>query len=59
MYQSQYQSDRMKDAAEDLKKILEELAPYEKKVMVEEISTAGSWRSADESQSEQLIAILT
>lgn len=44
----------MRDAAENLKKILEELAPYDKKVLIEEISTAGTWRTADESQSDLL-----
>jgi hypothetical protein len=40
-------AERLKDAADNLRKILEEIARYEHKPKVEEISTAGTWRSAE------------
>jgi hypothetical protein len=46
-------SKRMSDAAENLKRMLDEIAPYEKKkATFEEPSTAGTWRATEESQNE-------
>lgn len=43
--------ERMRTAAENLKRILEELRPFESKTKVEDLSTAGTWRSWQESAS--------
>jgi hypothetical protein len=40
--------ERMQTAAANLKRILNELAGYQQKPRVEEISTAGTWRSSDD-----------
>jgi hypothetical protein len=40
------QRERMKHASENLKRILEELAPYEKRVTIKELSTAGTWQAS-------------
>lgn len=40
------QGERMRSAAENLKKIMEELAPYEKRQNIKEISTAGTWQAS-------------
>jgi hypothetical protein len=37
----------MRTAADNLKRIMEELAPYTPKAMLEEFSTAGTWRASD------------
>jgi len=42
-------SDRMETAAENLKRILKELRAFEHKPRVEEESTAGTWRSSENS----------
>lgn len=42
------QAERMRSAAENLKRILEELAPYEKHPCVKEISTAGTWQASQD-----------
>lgn len=42
------QNERMRSAAENLKRILEELAPYDKKMDIKEISTAGTWQASGE-----------
>jgi hypothetical protein len=39
---------RMDVAAENLKRIMRELAPYERKTVVEELSTAGTWRASED-----------
>jgi hypothetical protein len=40
-------AEKMREAAENLRKILREIAPYERKPKSEEISTAGTWRSSE------------
>jgi hypothetical protein len=39
--------DRLRAAAENLRRILDEIAPYERKLKVEEISTTGTWRTSE------------
>ena len=41
--------ERMETATENLKRILQDLRPIEHKPKVEEISTAGTWRSWQDS----------
>jgi hypothetical protein len=47
--------ERFESAAANLKRILRELEPYEHKAKVEELSTAGTWRSPEDVQ--PLVAI--
>ena len=41
-------AERMDSAAENLKRILEDLRAFEHKPVVTEVSTAGTWRSCEE-----------
>ena len=41
--------ERMEEAAENLRKILREIAPYEHKPKVAEVSTTGTWRTSEAS----------
>jgi hypothetical protein len=41
-------TERMETAAENLKRILQDIRAFEHKPKVEEVSTAGTWRSCED-----------